>query len=415
MSKAQRTMQYLTFCKKHDCPCCRRCVIETHNDCKDLTAIDDIVQNVKSSNAFLEVEQTLVQILENVHRIRNDRKDQRVKIERDIKQTRTIINDHLDKVQEKIIKELYANEENESKRIKQLLAEIEYIEKGISDLKVNQNTIKQHASDLQAFLALKHIEKEVSDKEKCIQSVLDGEGIKITTLSLLINKEIQNICRAASFGFISVESTSCKVVIGSNKSKQAQMIVPISISKCIDDINLSNKLQINLQFSGYVTGCVILPNGKMMFCDNNNRKLIVLKSNCTHEFEIRLDSRAFHLAYFERENSIAVTSGYGSNVIHIIDPNGRTIKRTIQSSEYSYGIALNKTVLVYCKLGKGIMEVQLNGASEKALVSFSMPSYSYVAVHGDNIYYINTDSNSVTCYDILGNLKWTFKNKQNLH
>ena len=22
---------YQTFCEKHDCPCCRRCVIETHN------------------------------------------------------------------------------------------------------------------------------------------------------------------------------------------------------------------------------------------------------------------------------------------------------------------------------------------------------------------------------------------------
>ncbi|CAG2195526.1 unnamed protein product [Mytilus edulis] len=128
--------QYQTFCKKHDCPCCRRCVIETHNDCKDLTAIDDIVQNVKASNAFLEVEQTLVQMLENVCRIRNDRtenlkclQDQRVKIERDIKQTRKMINDHLDKVQEKLIKELYAKEENESKRINQLLSEIEEKEK----------------------------------------------------------------------------------------------------------------------------------------------------------------------------------------------------------------------------------------------------------------------------------------------
>ncbi|XP_071141794.1 uncharacterized protein [Mytilus edulis] len=118
--------QYQTFCKKHDCPCCRRCVIETHNECKDLTAIDDIVQNVKSSNAFLEVEQRLVQMLKNVRILRNDRtdnlkclQDERVKIERDINQTRKTINDHLDKVQETIIKELYANEENESKKINQ--------------------------------------------------------------------------------------------------------------------------------------------------------------------------------------------------------------------------------------------------------------------------------------------------------
>ncbi|XP_071141807.1 E3 ubiquitin-protein ligase TRIM71-like [Mytilus edulis] len=412
--------QYQTFCKKHDCPCCRRCVIEKHNDCKDLTAIDDIVQNVKTSNAFLEVEQTLVQMLENVRRIRKDRtenlkciQDQRVKIERHIKQTRKMINDHLDKVQESIIKELYAKEENESKRIKQLLSVIEDIDKGISLLKVNQNTIKINASDLQTFLALKHIEKEVSDKEKCIQAVLDGEGIKIITLSLLINKEIRNICRAACFGSISVESKSCKVVIGSNKSKQAQMIVPILISKCIDDVILSNKLQINLKPDGFVTGCAILQNGKMMFCDYYNCHLIGLKSNGTHEFVIQLDTRAFDLAYFELINAISVTSGFYGEGIHLINLYNRRTKRCIRTSN-SYGIALNKNALVYCKSGTGIMEVQNLGESEKALVQFKMPHCSYVAVYGSNIYYTNKDNHSVTCYDIHGNLKWEFKDAQNL-
>ncbi|XP_071141680.1 uncharacterized protein [Mytilus edulis] len=412
---------YQTFCKKHDCPCCRRCVIETHNDCNDLTAIEDIVKNVKSSNAWLEVEQILVQMLKNIQRIRNDRtenlkclQDQRVEIERDLNQTRKIINDHLDKIQNKLIKELYANEENESKRIKLLLCEIQDIEKGISNLQGNQNNIRQHASELQTFLALKHIEKEVSDKEECIKSILKNEDMKIKTLALEVNKDVQNICRAGCFGSVSVDSKSCKVVIDSNKNKEAQIMIPSLIFKCIDDIKLSNKMQIDLQSAGDVTGCAILPKDKIIFCDYNNRNLIVLKSKSKLEFKIRLDTRAFDLAYFERESSIVVTSGYGSKVIHIIDPNSRTIKRTIQSSDTSYGIALNKTVLVYCKADKGIMEVQWNGESEKALVQFNMPHYSYVAVHGDNIYYTNKDNNSVTCYDIHRNLKWEFKDTQNL-
>ncbi|XP_071141793.1 uncharacterized protein [Mytilus edulis] len=412
---------YQTFCKKHDCPCCRRCVIETHNDCNDLTAIEDIVKNVKSSNAWLEVEQMLVQMLKNVHKIRNDRienlkclQDQRVEIERDINQTRKMINDHLDKIQDQIMKELYANEENESKKIKLLLCEIEDIEKRISDLQGNQNNIRQHASELQTFLALKHIEKEVSDKAECIQSVLKNEDMKIKTLVFEVNKDVQNICRADCFGSVSVNSKSCKVVIDSNKNKEAQMMIPSLVSKCIDDIKLSNTMQIDLKSTGSVRGCAILPNGKMMFCDYTKGNVIGLKSNDMHEFEIRLNTGACDLAYFERENSIAVTSGYGSNVIHIIDANSRTIKRTIQSSEYPYGIALNDNALIYCKSGKGIMEVQWNGESEKALVQFIMPHFSYVAVYGDNMYYTNKDNHSVTCYDIHGNLKWTFKNRQNL-
>ncbi|CAC5374907.1 unnamed protein product [Mytilus coruscus] len=295
--------QHQTFCKKHDCPCCRRCVIETHNECKDLKAIDDIVKNIKSSNAFLEVEQMLVQMLETVQRIRNDRtenlkclQDQRVKIARDINQTRKMINDHLDKTQENIMKELYANEENESKKIKQLLSEIEDIERGISDLQVNQNNIRQHASELQTFLALRHIEKEVSDKEECIQSVLKSEDMEIKTLSLVVNKEVQNICRTVSFESVVVESNSCKVVISENKRQQAQIMVPISTPKCIDDIKLSTKMQINLQSAELLRDCKILPNGKMMFCDYKNKNIIAFNSNGTLEFKIALDTTACDIA-----------------------------------------------------------------------------------------------------------------------
>ncbi|XP_071141673.1 tripartite motif-containing protein 2-like [Mytilus edulis] len=411
---------YQIFCKKHDCPCCRRCVIETHNDCNDLTAIEDIVKNVKSSNAWLEVEQTLVQMLKNVQRIRNDRtenlkclQDQRVEIERDINQTRKMINDHLDKIHDKTIKELYANEENESKRIKLLLCEIEDIEKGISDLQGNQNNIRQHASELQTFLALKHIEKEVSDKAECIQSVLKNEDMKIKTLALEVNKDVQNIDRADCFGSVSVESKSFKVVIDSYKNKQAQMMVPIVISKCIDDIVLSNKMEINLKSSGNVRGCAILPNGQMLFSDNEGIKTIALKDNCSHDLDIALNTAAFDMAYIEGEHTIAVTTGYSGKSIHIINVN-RTRKRSIKTSANPYGIALKKNTLVYCKEGKGIMEVQLNGESEKTLVCLDMPSFSYVAVYGDNMYYTNKDNHSVTCYDILGNLKWTFKNTKNL-
>ncbi|VDI47695.1 Hypothetical predicted protein [Mytilus galloprovincialis] len=88
------------------------------------------------------------------------------------------------------------------------------------------------------------------------------------------------------------------------------------------------------------------------------------------------------------------------------------VKRIIYANEDSYGITVNKNTLVYCKEGKGIMEVQLNGESDKALVCLDMPSFSYVAVYGDNMYYTNKDNHSVTCYDIHGNLKWEFKDTQ---
>ncbi|XP_063448364.1 transcription intermediary factor 1-beta-like [Mytilus trossulus] len=67
--------KYVIFCKKHDCPCCRRCVVETHDDCKELNAIDDVIRNVKSSSAFLEMEHMLAELSENLQRIKIDRQN----------------------------------------------------------------------------------------------------------------------------------------------------------------------------------------------------------------------------------------------------------------------------------------------------------------------------------------------------
>lgn len=45
--------KYELFCSKHDCPCCKKCV-KFHTDCKGLTDINDIIKNVKTSNACYE-------------------------------------------------------------------------------------------------------------------------------------------------------------------------------------------------------------------------------------------------------------------------------------------------------------------------------------------------------------------------
>lgn len=54
--------KFQTYCRKHDCPCCHICVIMNHNECKDITAIDDTNKNVKSSSALYDIELMLVEV-----------------------------------------------------------------------------------------------------------------------------------------------------------------------------------------------------------------------------------------------------------------------------------------------------------------------------------------------------------------
>ncbi|CAC5390317.1 unnamed protein product [Mytilus coruscus] len=145
------------FCRKHDSPCCKKCV-ESHNDCKSLTDINELIKNVKTSNAFYEFEQTLLEVVENIKRLNTNQKEnltslenKKRKIEAEIKQTRTNINIHLDKLQDGLLKELMTVEEKEKSKIQNLLTSLQNKEKGINELQENIASIKQHASELQTF------------------------------------------------------------------------------------------------------------------------------------------------------------------------------------------------------------------------------------------------------------------------
>ncbi|CAC5415405.1 unnamed protein product [Mytilus coruscus] len=121
--------KFQIYCQKHECPCCSKCVVESHKGCQDIVNLDEVIHNAKTSNALCEIEETLVEVAENLQKIRQHQQDnlstfkeKRKKIEKEIKQTRIKINNHLDKLQEDLMKQLNALEEKESSKHFQLLS-----------------------------------------------------------------------------------------------------------------------------------------------------------------------------------------------------------------------------------------------------------------------------------------------------
>ncbi|CAG2214787.1 unnamed protein product [Mytilus edulis] len=67
--------KYIIYCKKHVRLCCSDCIVESHNECRDIVKLAEVIKNAKSSNAFYEMEQTLVEVLENIMKIRKNRQE----------------------------------------------------------------------------------------------------------------------------------------------------------------------------------------------------------------------------------------------------------------------------------------------------------------------------------------------------
>ncbi|XP_063396945.1 uncharacterized protein LOC134681306 [Mytilus trossulus] len=403
--------KYQIFCKKHDSPCCRRCVVESHDQCGGLNAIDDVIQNVKSSNAFLEIEQMLVEVSENLQRIRKGRQDNiqslkenKTKIELEIKETRILINDHLDKLQESLLKELYAAEEKENKKISCLISSIQEKEMEITEYLTNFDKIKQHASDLQTFVAMKHIQQDVSKNEQFIESMLKEDKTNNVTLSFEKENTFENLPTALNkMGTIILDTRSSNTTLIIRKNKQAQIIVPTTHVPTVDDLKLTLRQTIKT-IGENITGCSLLPDGRMIFSCYFSGQINVMKTDGSLDFTLHPGSYTSHIHFIEDSQKLVVTSGIEKSIT-TINMKDRKTEKMIQCGSSVYGIVHKDGQLFYNGYDSGLCVVSLDDESVTHLVNDTLPSNCSIAIWSDQLYYIN-DDDSVVCCDLQGKLKW---------
>ncbi|CAG2230465.1 unnamed protein product [Mytilus edulis] len=307
-------------------------------ECRDFDKLTDVIQNTKLSNAFYEIEQSLAELSDNIHIIRKDRENnlgrlskEKTQIEQAIKQTRITINNHLDKIQDDIIKKLNETEVNESKIISELLISLKENDREITEIRTKIENIKQHATDLQTFIAMKELEKRISSKDQFLQSMINSGNFKDSDLTYNPNSAMQDLAnRIKNFGDVKIEEKPCNLVLTRRKNKQAQILLPHILSRSVDNINLKLLQTIN-ETGMYIRGCCMLPDGKMAFSHNSLKAVTVFNLDGTKDFEVNTGTYAFDVAYISHDNALAVTSGESyKKCITIIDLQRKQIKKQYQ-------------------------------------------------------------------------------------
>ncbi|XP_052075297.1 E3 ubiquitin/ISG15 ligase TRIM25-like [Mytilus californianus] len=400
--------KYELFCRKHDCPCCRKCV-EDHNRCNDLTDIRTMIHNVKSSAAFQEMEHALSETAENIKRVRINREEnltslaeKRKIVELEIRQFRNKINDYLDELQDKILKEIKTVEEKESNKIRQLLTSLMQREKEILEYKDSVENTKRYASNLQSFIAMKHVEKDIIKEEIYIQSICKSEQLHQIDISYTMNTALQELATTTkTFGEVIASFTACNIYIQKRRNKQAKIIVPPSTNH-FDNVSLKVKQTIQTKLPN-VCGCTFLPDGKMIFSCCTSDQVRVLKPNGSYDFDLNKIGPVLDVVYIG-DNSVAVTSGgtVGSKQINIIDVKNRKVKKTLKVNSANYGVVFKDGKLMYCAGEKGIKMVSLGDESITSISTSKMSEQANVATHGDKLFYTNVINDNVTCCDFHG-------------
>ncbi|CAG2231471.1 unnamed protein product [Mytilus edulis] len=108
----------------------------------------------------------------------------------EIKKTRITINNHLDKLQEDLMKQINELEEEGTSKICQLLSSLEKKEKEIEECQNSILNIKKHTTDLQMFLSIKQIEEDVYSKEFCkLQWTFHNESVLKTPYGIDVDND----------------------------------------------------------------------------------------------------------------------------------------------------------------------------------------------------------------------------------
>ena len=411
------------YCKEHECPCCRICNLEHHSDCKNVSTLEKIIKNVKTSTMFTEIEHLIKEMIETIDKIRQNRetnssavKEQKRIIEIEIQELRTKINTHLDKLQEDLMKELTEAEQHVTNETRELLVSLDEKQKELIEYQTNVVTIKKYASDLQTLLAVKQIEKHAETQDTCLQSLVNSDSLNQTKLSFKIDTDIKAIVTNINkLGEVVVESKPCELTFVRKKDKQAQMmVVDPSPPLPVENIQLTIKQKIHTK-GKHIIGCSLLPDGKMaLSCFNANTVSFFNKEGC-ELFQIgkyKTGSCTYDTVFIKDSNTVAVSSGGGDNrCITIIDIVSKEVMTTIPMNTNIYGMVVRGRTIYYSTGTKGLKMLNLSDQSVSDIINSNsnMSTVFYVATSGHKLYYTNWKTDTVTCCNLHGSTQWEFK------
>jgi hypothetical protein len=116
--------------------------VDNRKDCKEVTVLENITKNVKTSTMFNETEHLIQEMFEDIGNIRQNRetnsssiKEQKRIIQNEIRELRIKVNNILEKLQEYLIKELIELEKQVTEET--LLASLDGKKKKLSEYQKN--------------------------------------------------------------------------------------------------------------------------------------------------------------------------------------------------------------------------------------------------------------------------------------
>lgn len=413
--------KYIQYCVKHECPICYKCIKE-HGKCSELILLEELTYEVKSSDAFMDMEQSSKDITININQIREEMKsnieliqNKKKQIIEEVSRLKSEIIQRLDKLQEVMIEDLHKVGNECCVKIASIVSSVNDQDEEINQCNAEIENIKQYASDIQAFLGMREIQKKITKNEKCIESMVN-EKIEKVDLEYTIDAQIQDfLINVKTFGSFKIRNSPNDCIEFVRKKDRQAQILTSEKERSVHNIKLilNKKLKTS---SGYTRGACVTDKGEYIFTNYENvgEKLITLTTEGELKCSIPLSTpySSFDLVSLD-DNTVAVTTGISDDKtgIIIVDLNTRLIKRFVSLPSTPYGINFDGKSLICCCDQKAIHVISCTDFSINFIADTVIPDSSYITTQGDKMLYTKPTENEVYCCLYSGELVWKFKNE----
>ncbi|XP_052087745.1 E3 ubiquitin/ISG15 ligase TRIM25-like [Mytilus californianus] len=317
---------YQLYCPSHEICICYKC-IKCHGKC-GAVPLDDMLKDIKTSEMYKDLEQIMTDMLENIREIKNDRHNisdietEKEKQLEEIRQMRLLVNNHLDKLEEKLKIEIEETVRKTTEKIRKTIVLVHETEQKISKNIADLNDIQSYASDLQTFLGMKEMQTRISENEKSMQSLLDDDLLQQRVIKSAVDTNIGNcLSELKVFGSVEILTKQERLSLRKRKNKQAQLLA-VQKQQSIQDITL-NQVQTMTSNGGTIRGCCVTTENHLLLTLHSQRKLSLMDfhGSCLVTIPIEIGD-SYDVTFLDDNHNVAVTSGkydilHGINIIHL--------------------------------------------------------------------------------------------------
>ena len=412
--------KYELYCSIHDVPCCVMCIRDDHRHCQELRPILEVTENAKSSTAIVHIERDLEDIDAAFEKMKSDITNNITEIDQqkrkflsDISNMRKSFNDHLDKIEKQTVEEMVSVEQKLQVQLKNVLVSMEAKRTDFDHIRQHVNKVKKYASDLQTFIGVNKMTSVVDGEVKKQKGAFNYD---LYELKLDFSSELESFAKDVSiFGVVSVTEKHCCTSLVKEVELQAQ--IPQENKQGVTP-QLTRKTTVNFQTKDEkcvcIAGCDILPDGKLVFTDQEGKRLLMFSNNGNYEKDIvGFSGTPFDVSYTGK-NIVAVTI-FDKREVVFVNVITNTITNTVDIGYECCGTDFNMNLLairvIQPPTSSHIVYLDPKGKLIDRVPIVGVYS-TYISLCDDTIKCTYWKSNTIHCYTLKGQPIWTFKDEK---